>query len=149
MGNPASLKSWTDGLITRSGQETEQAAEAFAALLPPDTALALSGDLGAGKTTFVRGLARGLGYAGDVTSPSFALLNVLQGRRRLLHVDAYRLKTPEAFDGLMVWDMAESPWNLVVEWPERVEGRLPPEAWRMEASMLPDGTHRYLLTFPA
>jgi len=149
MGQTASLDSWKAGLVTRSGEETERAAEAFAALLPADTALALSGDLGAGKTTFVRGLARGLGYAGDVTSPSFSLLNVLEGRRRLLHVDAYRLKTPEAFDGLMVWDLAKTPWNLVVEWPERVAGRLPADAWRMEAEMLPDGTHRYRLTTPS
>lgn len=149
MGQTASLDSWKAGLVTRSGEETERAAEAFASLLPADTALALSGDLGAGKTTFVRGLARGLGYAGDVTSPSFSLLNVLEGKRRLLHVDAYRLKTPEAFDGLMVWDLAKTPWNLVVEWPERVEGRLPADAWRMEATMLPDGTHRYRLTTPS
>jgi len=149
MGQTASLDSWKAGLVTRSGEETERAAEAFAVLLPTDTALALSGDLGAGKTTFVRGLARGLGYAGDVTSPSFSLLNVLEGRRRLLHVDAYRLKTPEAFDGLMVWDLAKTPWNLVVEWPERVAGRLPPDAWSMEAEMLPDGTHRYRLTTPS
>lgn len=149
MASPAALATWTSGLVTRSGEETERAAQAFAALLPADTVLALSGDLGAGKTTFVRGLARGLGYLGDVTSPSFSLLNVLEGRRRLLHVDAYRLKTPEAFDGLMVWDMARPPWNLVVEWPERVEGRLPPDAWRMEASALPDGTHRYRLITPA
>ncbi|MFM7398008.1 MAG: tRNA (adenosine(37)-N6)-threonylcarbamoyltransferase complex ATPase subunit type 1 TsaE [Verrucomicrobiota bacterium] len=149
MGQTASLDSWKAGLVTRSGEETERAAEAFAVLLPTDTALALSGDLGAGKTTFVRGLARGLGYAGDVTSPSFSLLNVLEGRRRLLHVDAYRLKTPEAFDGLMVWDLAKTPWNLVVEWPERVAGRLPADAWSMEAEMLPDGTHRYRLTTPS
>ncbi len=149
MGQTASLDSWKAGLVTRSGEETERAAEAFASLLPADTALTLSGDLGAGKTTFVRGLARGLGYAGDVTSPSFSLLNVLEGKRRLLHVDAYRLKTPEAFDGLMVWDLAKTPWNLVVEWPERAVGRLPADAWRMEAEMLPDGTHRYRLTTPS
>lgn len=149
MDQTASLDSWKAGLVTRSGEETERAAEAFASLLPADTALALSGDLGAGKTTFVRGLARGLGYAGDVTSPSFSLLNVLEGKRRLLHVDAYRLKTPEAFDGLMVWDLAKTPWNLVVEWPERAVGRLPADAWRMEAELLPDGTHRYRLTTPS
>ena len=72
MGSPAILATWTAGLITRSGEETERAAEAFAALLPPDTVLALEGDLGAGKTTFVRGLVRGLGVTGDITSPSFA-----------------------------------------------------------------------------
>ncbi len=149
MRQTASLDSRKAALVTRSGEETERAAEAFASLLPADTALTLSGDLGAGKTTFVRGLARGLGYAGDVTSPSFSLLNVLEGKRRLLHVDAYRLKTPEAFDGLMVWDLAKTPWNLVVEWPERAVGRLPADAWRMEAEMLPDGTHRYRLTTPS
>jgi tRNA threonylcarbamoyladenosine biosynthesis protein TsaE len=149
MGSPADIAAWTAGLVTRSGEETERAAVAFAALLPPDTVLALSGDLGAGKTTFVRGLARGLGYAGDVTSPSFSLLHVLEGSRRLLHVDAYRLKTPEAFDGLMAWDLAKSPWNLVVEWPEKAAGRLPADSWRMEAAMLPDGSHRFRLSLPS
>jgi tRNA threonylcarbamoyladenosine biosynthesis protein TsaE len=94
MGSPAALATWTAGLVTRSGEETERAAEAFAALLPPDTVLALEGDLGAGKTTFVRGLVRGLGVTGDITSPSFALLNVYDGHRQVFHVDAYRLTRP-------------------------------------------------------
>ena len=126
MGSPAALATWTAGLITRSGEETERAAEAFAALLPPDTVLALEGDLGAGKTTFVRGLVRGLGVTGDITSPSFALLNVYEGRRQVFHVDAYRLTRPEAFDDLLIWDLAKSPWNVVVEWPEKVAARLSP-----------------------
>ena len=64
-------------------------------------------------------------------------------------MDAYRLKTPEAFDGLMAWDLAKSPWNLVVEWPEKAAGRLPADSWRMEAAMLPDGSHRFRLSLPS
>ena len=125
MASPADLASWTAGLVTRSGEETERAAEAFAALLPPDTVLTLQGDLGTGKTTFVRGLVRGLGVTGDITSPSFALLNVHEGRRLVFHVDAYRLKSGAGLDDLMIWDVARSPWNVLVEWPERVATHLP------------------------
>ncbi len=146
MGSPADLATWTAGLVTFSGEETERAAEAFARLLPPDTLLALEGDLGAGKTTFARGLLRGLGVAGDVTSPSFALLNVHQGDRQVFHVDAYRLTRPEGFDDLLIWDLAKSPWNGVVEWPEKVAARLPSARWQMKTAILADGGHRFRLT---
>ena len=148
MGSPTDLATWTTGLITRSGEETERAAEAFAGLLPPDTVLALEGDLGAGKTTFVRGLVRGLGVTGDITSPSFALLNVHEGRRQVFHVDAYRLKPGAGLDELMIWDVARSPWNVCVEWPERVAAHLPRGHWKLKASILADGGHRYELTLP-
>jgi tRNA threonylcarbamoyladenosine biosynthesis protein TsaE len=146
MGSPDALATWTAGLVTRSGEETERAAEAFAALLPPDTVLALEGDLGAGKTTFVRGLVRGLGVTGDITSPSFALLNVYEGQRQIFHVDAYRLTCPEAFDDLLIWDLAKSPWNVIVEWPEKVAARLPSARWQMKTAILADGGHRFQLT---
>ena len=148
MGSPADLATWTAGLVTFSGEETERAAAAFATLLPADTVLALEGDLGAGKTTFVRGLARGLGVPGDITSPSFALLHVHQGERQVLHVDAYRLTRPEGFDDLLLWDLAKSPWNLVVEWPERVAARLPRGHWTMQAALLAEGGHRFTLVRP-
>ncbi len=148
MGSPADLATWTAGLVTFSGEETERAAEAFARLLPPDTLLALEGVLGAGKTTFARGLLRGLGVAGDVTSPSFALLNVHQGDRQVFHVDAYRLTRPEGFDDLLIWDLAQSPWNVLVEWPERVASRLPRGHWTMKAALLAEGGHRFTLVRP-
>jgi tRNA threonylcarbamoyladenosine biosynthesis protein TsaE len=148
MGSPADLASWTAGLVTRSGEETERAAEAFAALLPADTVLTLEGDLGTGKTTFVRGLVRGLGVTGDITSPSFALLNVHEGRRQVFHVDAYRLKSGAGLDDLMIWDVARSPWNVLVEWPDRVASHLPRGRWKLKASILADGGHRYDLTLP-
>lgn len=146
MSEDGLLKPWEAGMITHSAKETEAAAEAFARLLPPDFILTLKGDLGVGKTTFVRGLARGLGIQEDITSPSFALLHVYQGQRQLLHVDAYRLKQSSGFDDLMVWDILHSPWNLIIEWPENVADRIPSPHWKMTATILADGSHRFTLT---
>lgn len=146
MDFPRDIAGWRRGLVTRSAEETERAGEALAALLPPDTALLLSGELGAGKTTLARGLARGLGVAGDITSPSFALLNVHRGRRQLLHVDAYRLTDPAQLDGLLLEEIKASPWNLVIEWPERIRGREPAGAWRLRLTTEPDGGHRLALS---
>lgn len=131
MEPPRDIAAWQAGFATRSAAETERAGEILAALIPADTTLLLRGDLGAGKTTFARGFARGLGVAGDITSPSFALLNVHRGRRQLLHVDAYRLNQPDQFDGLLLDEIQSSPWNLLVEWPERILGHEPPGAWTL------------------
>ena len=145
MGSPQILSSWQAGVVTYSGEETNEAAESFAQLLPVDTVLTLEGDLGAGKTTFVRGLARGWGIADDVTSPSFALLHVYQGIRQLIHIDAYRLNSAAGFDDLLVWDIARSPWNVVIEWPEKVASRLPKKHWKIKATILADGGHQFKL----
>ena len=120
MKPPKTLSDWTQGVVTHSAEATEQAAQEFAQLLPADTTLALEGDLGVGKTTFVRGLVKGFGITEDITSPSFSLLNVYKGKRMIFHVDAYRLNQASGFDDLMIWDSAVSPWNVIVEWPEKV-----------------------------
>ena len=87
--------------------------------------LALQGDLGAGKTTLVRGIAEALG-AGEITSPSFNYyLMYKEGKRPLIHVDAYRLKGPADWDGLMLNELLTPQTLLVVEWPERVREALP------------------------
>ena len=140
------LSRWRRGFTTRSADETERAGGELAGLLPKGATLLLEGDLGAGKTTFVRGLVRGLGVTGDITSPSFALLNVYDGRRQVFHVDAYRLTRPEGFDDLLIWDLAKSPWNVIVEWPEKVAARLPSARWQMKTAILADGGHRFQLT---
>ena len=140
------VKDWTKGIITHSGEETEEVAKNFAQLLPENTTLALEGDLGAGKTTFVRGLVKGFGITEDITSPSFALLNVYKGKRMIFHVDAYRLTEASSFDDLMIWDIAVNPWNVIVEWPERVASRLPRSLWKLKATILADGGHQFVLT---
>lgn len=128
----ARLDRWRRGFTTRSGEETARAGEELAELLPEGATLLLEGDLGAGKTTLVRGLARGLGVEGDITSPTFALLAVHRGaRRQLLHVDAYRLAKPADLDGLLLDELARPPSNLVIEWPERIAGHEPAGSWRL------------------
>jgi len=146
MKSPKSVSDWTHGVITHSAEATEQAAQAFAQLLPADTTLALEGDLGVGKTTFVRGLVKGFGITEDITSPSFSLLNVYKGRRMIFHVDAYRLTQESSFDDLMIWDSAVSPWNVIVEWPEKVASRLPHSLWKLKATILADGGHQFTLS---
>jgi tRNA threonylcarbamoyladenosine biosynthesis protein TsaE len=143
---PKSVSDWTQGVITHSAEATEQAAQAFAQLLPADTTLTLEGDLGVGKTTFVRGLVKGFGITEDITSPSFSLLNVYKGKRMIFHVDAYRLTQASSFDDLMIWDSAVSPWNVIVEWPEKVASRLPRSLWKLKATILADGGHQFTLS---
>jgi tRNA threonylcarbamoyladenosine biosynthesis protein TsaE len=146
MKSPKSVSDWTHGVITHSAESTEELAKEFAQLLPADTTLALEGDLGVGKTTFVRGLVKGFGITEDITSPSFSLLNVYKGKRMIFHVDAYRLTQASSFDDLMIWDAAVSPWNVIVEWPEKVAARLPRSLWKLKATILADGGHQFTLS---
>ncbi len=105
------------------------------------TVIELGGDVGAGKTTFTRGLAEGLGVKGEVTSPSFTISKVyaLPDGGRLVHYDFYRLPEP----GLMVEDLEENlaePGNVVViEWGESVAELLPEEHIRVEIKYCDDG----------
>jgi tRNA threonylcarbamoyladenosine biosynthesis protein TsaE len=133
------------GVATRSAAETQSLAAEFAAALPPDAALALHGDLGAGKTTFVQGLARGLGITEAVTSPTFSIYNLHRGARLLVHLDAYRLGSPEQLDALMIDDFLVSPYCLAIEWPEKVAAWVPPAALHLEFSLGADGVHHFLL----
>lgn len=113
-------------IVTRSQDETERLAEALAARLQPGDVLRLSGPLGAGKTAFVRGLARGLGIdPEDVSSPTFTLLHEYRGGRlRLFHADLYRLGAGGAADlGLEETGVADGV--LAIEWPDRLTHGFP------------------------
>ena len=113
------------GVTTGSADETRALAAEFARVLPADSSLALHGDLGVGKTTFVQGLAQGLGIAEAVTSPTFNIFTLHRGRTNLLHLDAYRLETARQVEDLLLSDFMISPWCLAVEWPDRIAEWLP------------------------
>ncbi len=117
---------------TNSPAQTEAWAARLARTLEGGDVLALEGDLGAGKTTLVRGLAAGLGIdPSKVSSPTFALMNEYAPRQgpglTLVHIDAYRMNTPDELAGLG-WDRLVEDTTVViaVEWPSKVEGALPP-----------------------
>ena len=108
--------------ITNSPTETEAVAAALALKLTPGTILAYRGDLGAGKTAFTRGLARGLGYADPVTSPPYTIVNeYLGGRLPLFHFDMYRLASSDDLWDIGWEDYLERGGICAVEWSENVD----------------------------
>ena len=107
--------------------ETESIAAQLAARLAGGECIALYGDLGAGKTQFVRGLVRALGGNERwVSSPTFVLLNIYDsGRLRVFHLDAYRVHGAEDFEAIGFSELLEQGGVVVVEWADRVESLLP------------------------
>ena len=108
--------------LTNSPEETEAVGAALGKLLPPGTILAYRGDLGAGKTAFTRGLARGLGCKETVTSPTYTIVNeYLGGRIPLFHFDMYRLASSDDLWDIGWEDYLERGGVCAVEWSENVE----------------------------
>ena len=111
--------------ITNSPEETEKVGAALGKILIPGTVLAYRGDLGAGKTAFTRGLARGLGYAEPVTSPTYTIVNeYLGGRMPLFHFDMYRLASSDDLWDIGWEDYLERGGVCAVEWSENIEDAL-------------------------
>lgn len=133
------------GIATETANETMQIARDLAPLIPKNQVLALHGNLGAGKTTFVRGLAQAWEIPESITSPTFNLYTLYQGTRQLVHLDAYRLNSSAELDDLMIDDFLSPPWCLAVEWPERIAEELPKSAWHLYLSIDADEKHRILL----
>lgn len=129
------------GVVTASAEESRAMAAEFAAALPPDTTLALHGDLGVGKTTFIQGLAAGLGIRDAVTSPTFNIFTLHRGPTNLLHLDAYRLESSQQVDDLLLADFLISPWCMAVEWPEKIGDWLPTGTLHLDLGILADERH--------
>ena len=111
--------------LTNALEETEKIGTALAKLLPPGTVIAYRGDLGAGKTAFTRGLARGLGYKEPVTSPTYTIVNeYLGGRLPLFHFDMYRLNSSDDLWDIGWEDYLERGGICAVEWSENVADAL-------------------------
>ncbi len=121
-------------LITHSPQETKALAHAIALELKDGSVITLSGDLGAGKTTFTQGLAKGLNIQKMVSSPTFTIMKWYSGRLKLTHIDAYRLEG--LHQDLGFEELIGTCGVCVIEWPEYIKELLPEEFLEIKLSRL-------------
>jgi len=128
------------GLTILSSIEASQAfGESWAKELTGGEIFALHGVLGAGKTQLVKGLARGLGFEGDVTSPTFTLIHEYRGGRLpLYHIDLYRIRSEKEAVDLGIEEYLPSDGVTVIEWPDRIPTLLPPQTrhWELQVVSL-------------
>lgn len=134
------------GISTTSAEETQNLAAEWANYFPVNQVLKLSGPLGSGKTTFVQGLAAAWGVTDLVKSPSYNLYSIHSGDRQLIHLDAYRLDAPGQAEDLLIEEFLKPPFCLVVEWPEKVEGWMDDDAWKIALRIESPQTHHLQLT---
>jgi tRNA threonylcarbamoyladenosine biosynthesis protein TsaE len=136
-------------LISESPDETEQMAAKFATLCRAGDVIGLQGTLGAGKTCFVKGMARGLGVkdVDEVTSPTFVLLKQHKGKKLTLHhFDAYRLEDARGMEEIGCDEIFHSRGVSVVEWANHVSSCLPPEHFLWTIRMAGGDRREFLLT---
>ena len=132
-------------LTAGAPEDTIAVGEAVASLLREGDVIALTGELGAGKTTFVRGAARALGFEGAVASPTFTLVREYQGRVRIYHVDVYRLDRVQDVLDLGLDEMVAEGGVLLVEWGDAVEGLLPDDHLLAEITLVGEGDARRIV----
>ncbi len=127
-------------ILTRSALETEKFAEKLASGFRGGEIVLLSGNLGAGKTVFARGVARALGISREIKSPTFTLSCEYEGEKlRLKHIDAYRLKSGEEAEACgLTEDMGAADTVTVIEWPGQIAGVLPRDCVRIEIERVGD-----------
>ncbi len=117
---------------TETAERTREVGEALASLLQPRDTLVLTGDLGAGKTTLVQGIGRGLGVEDHVASPTFTLVREYSGRLDVAHVDVYRLERVQDVVDLALDELGGPERVLLIEWGDAVSDLLPEDRLRVE-----------------
>lgn len=124
-------------VITSGEEQTRRVGEVLGSLLGPGDLVCLYGDLGSGKTNLSYGIALGLEVREQyITSPTFTFVNEYQGRVPFYHIDLYRLKDPAELEGIGFEEYIDSNGVTVIEWAERAEDELPPEALSVYLSAL-------------
>lgn len=126
-------------LRSPTAEDTRAIGEAVAALLRPGDTVILTGDLGAGKTTLVQGVARGLGIDDRITSPTFVLVHEHEGRLPITHADLYRL---DRLQDVVELELVDHERVLLVEWGDAADEVLPPDRLRIELTTPGDGEVR-------
>lgn len=130
--------------ITRTPEETIALAKRIGAKLRAGDCIAYYGDLGAGKTTFTRGLAQGMGLPDEVSSPTFAIVNEYHGKGSisLYHFDMYRIQSSDALETTGFYDYPMEESVFAVEWSENIEDAFPENVIRIQIDRIDDDTRK-------
>ncbi|PKQ37079.1 MAG: tRNA (adenosine(37)-N6)-threonylcarbamoyltransferase complex ATPase subunit type 1 TsaE [Actinobacteria bacterium HGW-Actinobacteria-1] len=134
-----------DAITSRTEAETIALGTMLAPLLEPDDVVALSGDLGAGKTCLTKGVAAGLGVAEHVTSPTFNIMLEHHGRLELYHFDLYRLERADQLEDIDFFATLEAGGACIIEWGERFPAAMPEDYLAVEISIAEDDTRHFTL----
>lgn len=135
-------------VITENELQTELVGESFAKKLRAGDVVAMYGDLGAGKTAFVRGMARGLGLDATVSSPTFTIVNEYLGPVPLFHFDMYRLGSSDELFEIGWEDYIQRGGICVVEWSENVEDAFFPDTIKVNIEKTGDSSRKITIEFP-
>ncbi len=133
-------------IISRSEEETVKAGEEFAHLLERGSMVALYGDLGAGKTQFVKGVCRAFKVTEVVNSPTFTIVNEYHGTIPIFHIDLYRMKSMDEILGIGFDEYLESDGICLVEWAEKLEGLMPVRRFDVRMSVIDDSSREITLS---
>ena len=125
-------------IATKSYKETILLGESIGRSLKPNDVIALSGELGAGKTTLIQGIAKGLKVENWVTSPTFTIINEFKGKTGLYHIDLYRINDIEEAEDLAIEEYFDKGGVTVIEWAEKIKPILPENAIEINMKILSD-----------
>ncbi len=135
-------------ITTHSLEETQALGQKIGTWLGAGAVLALTGDLGSGKTAFTQGIARGLDVPVDyyITSPTYTLINEYPGRCHLFHADLYRIENSVDFDDIGLYEIMDSDGVVVIEWADRLHENLLSEYIAIHIEMLDDESRKIRIT---
>ncbi len=125
-------------IATRSSQETVRLGERIGRALKANDVLALCGDLGAGKTTLIQGIAKGLGIKDYVTSPTFTLINEFKGRLNFYHIDLYRLEDACEAEDIAIEEYFTKGGVTAIEWADKIKEIMPADSIKIEMQIKGD-----------
>tara|TARA_B100000427_G_C15021140_1_gene382636 strand:+ start:44 stop:511 length:468 start_codon:yes stop_codon:yes gene_type:complete len=132
-------------VATKSYLETECLGKNFADHIKSGEIILLYGDLGSGKTTFVKGILKGLGFSGDVTSPTFSLINEYEAIKRVIHIDCYREENLQRWINLGIEDYFNGSNIVIVEWPEILSDIIPNNVIKIEIKHVQENIREFML----
>lgn len=132
-----------DDFLSQSVEQTEKFAEEFSKKLEGSEIIAMYGELGAGKTAFARGIAKGLGVEDIVSSPTFAIVNEYQGVYPIYHFDMYRIESWNDLDSIGFFDYIGNG-VIIIEWSENIEGALLDDIIKVNISKTTDENERII-----